>query len=89
MDYWIRAGKKRVEAFGPKLYISPEQVFAKVEAKRVIPDMPRHVVKMRTKGKRRVGEGDVDDDGPQMVIPEKGTEEWKAMKLSANNPDQV
>jgi hypothetical protein len=89
MDYWIRAGKKRVEAFGPKLYISPEQVFAKVEAKRVIPDMPRHVVKMRTKGKRRVGEGDVDDDGPQMAIPEKGTEEWKAMKLSANNPDQV
>lgn len=89
IDYWIRAGKKRVEAFGPKLYISPEQIFAKVNAKRFIPAMPRHVSKLQSAGKRRIAAGDIDENGPQMALPEKGSAEWKAMKLSANNPHQV
>ena len=89
MDYWIRAGKKRVEAFGPKLYISPEQIFEKVNAKRHIPDMPRHVRKMKSDKKRRVGDSQETENGPQMPIPEKGTQEWKDMMLSVNNPDQM
>ena len=89
MDYWIRAGKKRVEAFGPKLYISPEQIFEKVGARRTVPHMPRHVRKMKSSHKRRVGDNTHEEGGPQMPIPEKGSKEWKEMRLSVNNPERV
>jgi len=88
MDFWIRTGKKRVEAFGPKLYISPELVFERYKASRYIPQMPAHVSLKKQKDKRRL----VDDQKQEVMDispPEKGSKAWKEMKLSKNNPNQI
>ena len=85
LDFWIRAGKKRTEAFGPKLYISPEMIFDKAKARMYRPPMPEEVLQFKQKEKRKVEDG----DKIQIIETNKievGSKEWKEMKMTRNNP---
>ncbi len=86
MDFWIRAGKRRTEAYGNRLYISPEMIFEKSNAKRGDrPGMPEEILKLRQKEKRKVEDGEVVKEIFQKGL-EWGSPEWKEMRMTKNNP---
>lgn len=85
MDFWIRAGKRRTEAFGPKLYISPEMIFEKAKARMYRPPMPEEVLKYKQKERRKVEDGD-NIEVSEVKKVEVGSKEWKEMRLTKNNP---
>ena len=86
LDFWIRAGKRRTEAFGPKLYISPEMILNKAKARACRPTMPGEVLKFQQKERRNVEDADTIQRNQELDGLPWGSTEWKEMKLSKNNP---
>jgi hypothetical protein len=85
LDFWIRAGKRRTEAYGPKLYISPQMIFDKAQARVYRPNMPEEILKFKRKEKRKVEDenGKIDESERDAAW---GSPEWKEMRMSKNNP---
>jgi hypothetical protein len=86
LDFWIRAGKRRTEAFGPKLYISPEMILNKAQARVSRPNMPEEVLRFKQKERRKVEDAQTIQGKKELEGLPWGSKEWKEMMLSKNNP---
>mmetsp|Transcript_7290 Transcript_7290/g.10839 ORF Transcript_7290/g.10839 Transcript_7290/m.10839 type:complete len:411 (-) Transcript_7290:260-1492(-) len=80
-EFWVRHGKRRVESYGSKGYLSADEILASY-GRRNVPKVPAH---MKAKKVRRMSSEKNPGLGSENI--DKKSKEWRESRISDNNPD--